>query len=418
MPRSLILLGALALLLPGSSAQAHKGSKARLTLRVQQQQVELTLRATRHDLAPTLEVAEGINPLGVLYRTKRQTVLRNIAAYITLESGGRLCKLAGQRLGVFREKIITVTLSYRCPRRVELLKLKYDLLFDLDPRHRCIVSEAGADNSVVLTSARRLFHLEQQVSPWDNAADFLVLGVEHIFTGYDHLAFLLGLLLVAGIVGEGQQSRRRRQQIRYMLAIVTSFTVAHSVTLVATALSWIDLPSRIVEPAIALSIAYVGVENLLTNGAPRRRWLLAMGFGLIHGFGFAHMLRDIGLPRSGLVLSLASFNLGVELGQLGVVLLLYPVILLLSRRAVGLLSVLGMAALLAALVGLLALADVALVTSATVCGAALVLCVPGVRRWGYRTAVLRGGSLVIALLGLLWLVERLAGITLLGGHLG
>jgi len=136
-------------------------------------------------------------------------------------------------------------------------------------------------------------------------ARFLALGVEHIFTGYDHLAFLLGLLLLGG-------------GLRRIAMVVTAFTVAHSITLALAALGQLSLPPSVVEPAIAASIAYVGIENFFI-GDGRRRWVLAFVFGLIHGFGFAGVLREMGLPRDALAVSLVCFNLGVETGQLVIV---------------------------------------------------------------------------------------------------
>lgn len=152
---------------------------------------------------------------------------------------------------------------------------------------------------------------------WGNLATFIVLGIEHIFTGYDHLMFLLGLLLV----GAG---------LRDLVKIVTSFTVAHSITLISAALDYFSLPARLVESGIALSIAYVGLENILMKRF-ERRWLITFGFGLIHGFGFAGVLREMELPAKGLASSLFSFNLGVEIGQIAIVSLVFPLILYMRR---------------------------------------------------------------------------------------
>jgi hydrogenase/urease accessory protein HupE len=154
------------------------------------------------------------------------------------------------------------------------------------------------------------------VSPGTAFADFLKLGVEHIWTGYDHLLFLLALLVVC-------------RGVRSMLAIVTCFTLAHSLTLAAATLDWFILPSRWVEPLIAASIVFVGAENLIRRGAePKGRWALTFGFGLIHGFGFASVLRDLGVGAGsgGVVLPLLSFNLGVELGQVAIALATLPIL--------------------------------------------------------------------------------------------
>jgi hydrogenase/urease accessory protein HupE len=146
-------------------------------------------------------------------------------------------------------------------------------------------------------------------------ANFLCMGVKHILTGYDHLLFLFGLLLVA-------------RGFFSSLGIITSFTIAHSITLAVATLRVVQIPSRIVEPLIAASIVFVGIENLLRGDIPTARRMVAFGFGLIHGFGFASALHEagIGSGTGGIILPLFSFNLGVELGQIMVAALALPII--------------------------------------------------------------------------------------------
>src|SRR5205085_7289211 len=135
---------------------------------------------------------------------------------------------------------------------------------------------------------------------------FIPAGVHHILIGPDHLLFLVGLLLLGG-------------STRQLLIVVTSFTVAHSVTLTLAALNIVTPPARLIEPAIALSIVYVGADNLLAQGGRDVRAWIAFAFGFIHGFGFANVLREMELPARALGWSLFSFNFGVEIGQLLVV---------------------------------------------------------------------------------------------------
>lgn len=145
---------------------------------------------------------------------------------------------------------------------------------------------------------------------------FLWLGIRHIWTGYDHLLFLFALLVVCG-------------SFRSIVAILSCFTLAHSLTLALATLNIVNLPARITDPAIAASIVFVGVENLVRRGAePRGRWALTFLFGLIHGFGFATVLRDLGVGEGGtsLALPLFSFNLGVEFGQIAIAAIVLPVI--------------------------------------------------------------------------------------------
>ena len=152
--------------------------------------------------------------------------------------------------------------------------------------------------------------------------EFLWLGVQHIWTGYDHLLFLFALLVVC-------------RTFRSIVAIITCFTVAHSLTLAAATLDWVRLPASLVEPIIAATIVYVGAENLWRRGEePAGRWLLTFGFGLIHGFGFASILRDLGVGADpgGILGPLFAFNLGVELGQVAIAAVVMPLVWRLRQR--------------------------------------------------------------------------------------
>ena len=147
----------------------------------------------------------------------------------------------------------------------------------------------------------------------------LLLGIEHILTGYDHLVFL-GCLLLAGGAWRPQ------------LGIVSAFTVAHSITLVLAAMRVVNPPPGFVEPAIAVTIAYVALENLI--GDPRRsRWPTAFGFGLIHGFGFAAMLDVLDLPARQWLAAVLAFNVGVEIGQIAVMAVAMPIVIAIARSS-------------------------------------------------------------------------------------
>ena len=154
------------------------------------------------------------------------------------------------------------------------------------------------------------------------AWEFIKLGVEHIWIGYDHLLFLFALLLVC-------------RSFRSIVGIVSCFTLAHSLTLALATLDIVNLPSRLVEAAIAASIVFVGVENLLRKGEePRGRWVLTFAFGLIHGFGFASVLRDLGVGAGaqGIGMPLFTFNLGVEIGQVAIASVVLPLVWQLRKR--------------------------------------------------------------------------------------
>ncbi len=146
---------------------------------------------------------------------------------------------------------------------------------------------------------------------------YLVTGIEHIFLGYDHIAFLVAVVLWA-------------RRLIPVIKIVTAFTIAHSITLSLAALNVVVIPSSVVEPAIAASIVFVAVENFFSRDIDRR-WRVAFVFGLIHGFGFAGALRDVGLPPNAVATALAAFNVGVEIGQVAIVSIVVPMLIALDR---------------------------------------------------------------------------------------
>jgi hydrogenase/urease accessory protein HupE len=155
-------------------------------------------------------------------------------------------------------------------------------------------------------------------SAWATIGSFIMLGIEHILTGYDHIAFLIGLIVIG-------------LSIREVLKIITAFTVAHSITLLLAAMQIISLNSRFVESVIAVSICYIALENLFKKEV-KYRWLITFCFGLIHGFGFASALQELIVGKSNLLLSVVSFNLGVETGQLMIFFVLLPVLYLLKQK--------------------------------------------------------------------------------------
>jgi hydrogenase/urease accessory protein HupE len=175
----------------------------------------------------------------------------------------------------------------------------------------------GTPGSAAASCARRSCAGRTR-SSWSSIGDFVLLGIEHILTGYDHIAFLIGLIVI-GLT------------IREVLKVITAFTVAHSITLLLAALQVVRLDSRFVESVIALSICYIALENLFRKEV-RYRWLITFCFGLVHGFGFASALQELIVGKTNLVLSVVSFNIGVETGQLMIFFVLLPLMYLMKQR--------------------------------------------------------------------------------------
>jgi hydrogenase/urease accessory protein HupE len=210
-------------------------------------------------------------------------------------------------------------LSYSAPQRIDDLAVTVSVLTDLYTDHRNLseIEFGGRREQFVFQHRNTYSERRDGAGSWQTARSFVRLGIEHIFTGYDHILFLFGLLLV----GKG---------LKNLVAIVTSFTIAHSLTLSLATLGVVEPAAWTVEAAIALSIAYIGLENLFVKDV-RHRWRITFAFGLIHGLGFANVLREMELARSALAVSLFAFNLGVEIGQVAILALMWPLLRYLER---------------------------------------------------------------------------------------
>lgn len=330
------------LLLLAWPAMAHKASDSYLTLTMQGEQVtgqwDIALRDI--DFALGLDAdGDGAINWGEL-RQRHSAIAAWALSSLTLDRGGA-CELqvTGHQVDEHTDGAYAVLqLAGNCPTASGDVKVGYRLLFDLDALHRGLLrlDLDGLTRSAIMApgTAQQSFKAGE-VSLLAQFGQFFVQGVWHIWIGFDHILFLLALLLPVVLVREAGRWRavgRFGQALREVLWVVTSFTVAHSITLSLAALGWISLPSRLVESAIALSVVLAAANNLkpVIN---HRRWLVAFVFGLIHGFGFASVLADLGLPQDTLVLSLVGFNVGVEAGQLVIVAVFLPLIFALRRTA-------------------------------------------------------------------------------------
>lgn len=235
------------------------------------------------------------------------------------------------------------------------LDIEYSLFADLDPTHRGLLRATFGERTLTAVLGPDQPRLSLDAGGRSGLAQFLDYGREgvwHIWIGFDHVLFLLSLLLPAVLL-----AARFAPAFWDVLKVVTAFTVAHSITLALAALSVISLPSRLVESAIAVSVILAALNNVWPV-VQRGRWAVAFCFGLIHGFGFASVLADLGLPQDTLLVALVGFNLGVEAGQLAIVAVFLPLAFLLRDT------------------------------------------------WAYRRVVAFGGSAAIACIAAGWLVER------------
>jgi hydrogenase/urease accessory protein HupE len=310
------LLVVLALLV-ARPALAHDQPYSYLDLRLGGSETQGRVAAHVIDLAHDSGLdQDSLRDVGYLAR-ERGRVEQVFLSHMEVSAGGRRIVARSLRLEPMPDRKLVAMDFTAAPVAGQLVAR--GPLFAYDPAHETYLN-VFVDGKLRVQDLLTHDHRESMcdvaagVSIPQVVSRFVVEGVKHIFQGPDHIAFVVGLLLLGG-------------GLKRLLKIVTAFTAAHSLTLAAATLGLLQPPSRIVEPAIALSIVCIGIENLRHGeGMPDRRALLAFCFGLVHGFGFASVLRETGLPTGALGWSLASFNLGVEMGQATIVLSLAPVL--------------------------------------------------------------------------------------------
>ena len=253
-----------------------------------------------------------------------QPLVDAIRGKIRVASDGETCTPAGgQLLAPSAASIsITGTVAFTCAGEVRELSIRDDMADVLDGSHHTLtllVRPGGSEQFTFEAEMREMIWSPgQKARAVRVAGSYFPSGVAHALSGYDLLLFLLVLMLRGGWAR--------------LLGSIAAFTVAHSVTLALAALEVVTFPDRLIGTAIAFSIAYVAAENLFPKYAIARRWAVSLGFGLVHGFGFAQVLREIGLPRENLPTSLLNFNLGIEAGQAIVLLLIVPILVLIRSK--------------------------------------------------------------------------------------
>lgn len=263
----------------------------------------------------------------------RSELEAHVEQTFALHAAGRRCPLEPIRLGTrTREGIAHASLQLVGDCDVSGSVIVHNrLLANEQPTHAALVTLHGPDGTrtAVTRDGARVADLSARAGGRPQTfATFLREGIHHILIGYDHIAFLLCLLLPAALLREAGRWRpveSARAAVVHTLALVTAFTVAHSVTLSLAALGLVEPASRPIEVAIAASVLLAAMNNLWPL-VTRRPWLLAFGFGLVHGFGFAGALGEIGLPRADNAVALLGFNLGVEAGQLAIVAVALPIL--------------------------------------------------------------------------------------------
>ncbi|MBI4205651.1 MAG: HupE/UreJ family protein [Betaproteobacteria bacterium] len=368
---AILLLGLCAL------AHAHKPSDSYLTLQTEAGRVQGQWDIALRDL----EFAVGLDANGDGEITWGELKARHgeVASYalarLQVAVGSAGCALRATDHLVDQHSdgaYAVIRFEAACPELAGKIAVGYSLFFDLDPTHRGLarIETGGVTQTAVFSPERRLQQFDLTApSVARQIVAYAREGVWHIWIGYDHVLFLLSLLLPAVWTREANAWRaapRFAPAFWEVFKVVTAFTIAHSITLSVAALGIVTLPSRLVESAIAASVLLAALNNPFPL-VSARRWAIAFCFGLVHGFGFASVLTDLGLPRGALVSSLFGFNLGVEIGQLAIVSAFLPLAYALRNT------------------------------------------------WFYARVVFTGGSALVALFAAIWLAERALNVRILTG---
>jgi hypothetical protein len=354
-----------ALFVPGA-ALAHMGSTKYVDARVVESGVELVVHVQAVDVGVALGL--GMHPSDAALAQHERVLQGWVARGLGVESDAGACTPeVGEPRSVVRDgkPFVAVPIAHACPAAATSYTLSDDTVFAEDPDHRTFVTVTTRESeaSYVLRAGEQSLALAAASSPVATALAYLREGAIHLVTGFDHLLFVLSLVLVASL---GLRRDGLRPTLRDVAWIVTAFTIGHSLSLCAAALGFVALPSAWVEAGIAASIVLVAAVNVVRPRAPdassrRRRAVIAGAFGLLHGFGFSSVLAEVGLSAQHRLLALMGFNLGIELAQLAFVLAVLAMLMLLSRHA------------------------------------------------AYRRVVVQGGSLAIAVMGCVWTIERTLG---------
>ena len=317
-----------------SPAWAHKSSDSYLSLQLTGQKISGQWDVALRDLDYALGLDannDGVVTWGELRGLQAQ-VASYLLRHLALRSDGTPCatRAVGHLVDDHSDGAYEVLrFEADCAGPPQVLEVGYDFFFDLDPQHRGLVrlESDGQTHTAVLGPNHQTWRVERGAVTWlGTVVDYVNEGVWHIWTGFDHILFLCALLLPAVVAYRGGRwvgVTEFGEAFVNVIKIVTAFTLAHSITLSLAVLGFIALPSRLVESAIAVSVIAAALNNLHPV-VKSRLWVVAFGFGLVHGLGFANVLTELGLPTGALAVALVSFNLGVEIGQLAIVCALLP----------------------------------------------------------------------------------------------
>ncbi len=308
-------------------------------------------------------------------KAHKKEILPYIFRHFQVYSDGQQCRFKIKKYTAHQrgshQSYIKLDMNLLCPKPEEILKINYDLFFSIDKNQKAFVrvNDHNQTKPIILSQQSTSYDIDISKHTTMGAfKNFLLTGIWHIWIGFDHILFLLMLLLPAVYYYQNREIKTYnsfKELFIEIAKIVTAFSVAHSITLALSVTNIINIDSRYIEIAIALSVLFTALNNMF-GFIKSKIWFLAFGFGLIHGLGFANVLKELLLENTTLVAMLFGFNIGVEIGQLVIVLVLLPYIFLAKDSKY------------------------------------------------YRYIVVYGGSFITAIISAIWAYERYSNVTILG----
>jgi hydrogenase/urease accessory protein HupE len=299
-------------------ARAHNAgvSTSRVAIHGRTVDVEINALGRDYETAAGVRIADkGSGKVNVVaLAVMAPSILSYVNEHVAVLAGSQRCTPQPETVNAADTHVL-VAMAWSCPPDGEL-RYRVTLFQDVDPaaRHVALISTESSERELALDNSVSEIALSGTGSSVRQIVGrFVAAGIEHIFLGYDHIAFLIAVILWG-------------QRLWPLIKVVTAFTVAHSLTLTLAVLDVVRLPSSVVEPLIAATIVYAAAENFFVRDISKR-WRATFVLGLVHGFGFAGALREYGLPQSALLPALAAFNIGVEIGQVAIVALIFPLLL-------------------------------------------------------------------------------------------
>ncbi len=336
-----ILCALLLSMVCAGAAQAHETTRSYLTVTRQGAEVTLQFRVAFRDIEVAVWIDEDLD--GQItwgeVENRRDAIASYLDQRIMLDAGGP-CALQLAQDGASSSggiDYLDLTFVARCPGAGAPLTLRSEVFQDIDPDHRMFLTVpdgAGSTNTVLRATSPQITLTAVSGGPWTTFVSYLWAGIEHLMSGADHIVFLVVLMMPAVVIGRQNPTLA----VRSVIAAVTGFTLAHALTLIAGVTALLRPPSSLIECLIALSIIIAAVDNVRPF-IPAPRAAVAAFFGLFHGFGFASALDVLHLNGQDFLVAMFGFNFGIEVAQVGLVLVLFPVLVMMSKGRILLMIV-------------------------------------------------------------------------------